>query len=356
MQTDILIVGGGLAGLSLAERLHASARDVLVVEARSRFGGRIETEMLDGGCFDIGPAWYWPGQPRIAALIQRLGLTAFDQYCHGALTVEDENGEVQCGRGYAALQGSFRLTGGLHALTGALAESLPEDRKHLGSAVTALEQTRAGVLVTLSSGESILAQRAVLALPPRVAAEWITFTPALPETAMRAMQDIPTWMAGQAKAVAVYDTAFWREVGLSGDAMSRRGPMVEIHDASPVEGGPFALFGFIGVPPAARRDEAALRTALVVQLARLFGPQAAHPRALYVKDWACDPLTATRLDQAPLYAHPQYGLPSALSHVWNGALVFGGSEVAPQFGGYLEGALEAAENALGVLVGPLHIT
>ncbi len=28
--------------------------------------------------------------------------------------------------------------------------------------------------------------------------------------------------------------------------MSRRGPMVEIHDASPSEGGPYALFGFVG--------------------------------------------------------------------------------------------------------------
>jgi monoamine oxidase len=34
-----------------------------------------------------------------------------------------------------------------------------------------------------------------------------------------------------------------------------------------------------------------------------------------------------------------------LSGLWDNALVFGGTEVAPTFGGFLEGALEAAEQA-----------
>ncbi|SMX42311.1 hypothetical protein [Octadecabacter ascidiaceicola] len=63
------------------------------------------------------------------------------------------------------------------------------------------------------------------------------------------MQEIPTWMAGQAKAVAIYNAPFWREDALSGDAMSRHVPTVEIHDESPSKGEPYALFRFIGVPP-----------------------------------------------------------------------------------------------------------
>ena len=34
-----------------------------------------------------------------------------------------------------------------------------------------------------------------------------------------------------------------------------------------------------------------------------------------------------------------------LNGIWEDSLVFGSTEVASQFGGYLEGALEAAENA-----------
>ncbi|MEM1154111.1 MAG: hypothetical protein AAGI44_08210 [Pseudomonadota bacterium] len=49
---------------------------------------------------------------------------------------------------------------------------------------------------------------------------------------------VPTWMAGQAKVVAVYESPFWRDSGFSGDAMSRKGPLIEIHDASPASGEP----------------------------------------------------------------------------------------------------------------------
>jgi len=174
---------------------------------------------------------------------------------------------------------------------------------------------------------------------------WVSYVPALPSDAVAAMENIPTWMAGQAKAVAVYNRPFWREAGLSGDAMSRSGPMVECHDASPAEGGPYAIFGFIGVPSASRLDTHALRQQLCMQLSRLFGPEAYEPKHLFLKDWAVDPFTATDLDHRPVHAHPDYGLPQFLSRLWDNALILAGTEVAPKFGGFLEGALEAAERA-----------
>lgn len=119
--------------------------------------------------------------------------------------------------------------------------------------MTALTKTNAGITATLANGDSLHADQTILALPPALAAQ-IQFSPALPETALAALRSVKTWMAGQAKALAVYDTPFWRDNGLSGDASSRRGPMVEIHDASPATGGPYGLFGFIGVPPEARGD------------------------------------------------------------------------------------------------------
>ena len=343
-----LIIGGGLSGLALAERLETRGEDYLLVEARNRFGGRIMTQQHDGARFDMGPAWFWQGQPRIAALIDRLGLQAFDQYYEGALSFENETGQVQRGQGFSSMQGSMRLQGGLSALTDALADRLPENRKRLNAQVTWLDHTASQITATFADGSKAHADRVVLALPPRVSAT-LSFVPALPDIALNAMQNIATWMAGQAKAVAVYDTPFWRRDGLSGDAMSRRGPMVEIHDASPAEGGPYALFGFIGVPPHARADETQLRAHLKAQLGRLFGPKAATPDALFVKDWAFDSNTSTEADKAPLYAHPTYGLPHAMRGLWDGTLLFAGTEVAPEFGGYIEGALEAAENAFHAL-------
>jgi len=108
------------------------------------------------------------------------------------------------------------------------------------------------------------------------------------------------------------------------------------------------LFGFIGVSPRDRADEQVLRHHIVAQLTRLFGEPAAEPKALFLKDWAFDPRTATEADKAPLYAHPTYGSPRNLIGLWNGQLIFSGTEVAEQFGGYLEGALESAEKSFNL--------
>ncbi|MGC8202044.1 flavin monoamine oxidase family protein [Aliiroseovarius sp. PTFE2010] len=348
MQTDTLIIGGGLAGLFLAARLSALGHDFLLAEARPRLGGRIATLHQDGGAFDMGPAWFWPGQPRIAQLITQLGLSRFDQYAHGDLIYEDDQGQPIRGQGFASMQGSYRLTGGLGQLITGLSDQIDAGRVHLGTPITGLARHTDAITATVQTGQTIAARRAVLAIPPRLASD-IVFDPDLPGPAHAAMKATATWMAGHAKAVAIYDRAFWREAGLSGDAMSRFGPLSEIHDASPAQGGPYALFGFLGVPPQARADEQALKQHILAQLTRIFGPDAASPVTLAVKDWAFDRFTANGLDQQPLFAHPDYGLPAALSGLWNGKLIFGGTEVAPEFGGYLEGALEAAENALSQL-------
>ncbi len=45
MNTDVLIVGGGLSGLALASKLEKSGVNYLVVEANDRLGGRILTNL-----------------------------------------------------------------------------------------------------------------------------------------------------------------------------------------------------------------------------------------------------------------------------------------------------------------------
>ncbi|MEM9433907.1 MAG: FAD-dependent oxidoreductase [Pseudomonadota bacterium] len=342
MNCDILIIGGGLSGLSLASRLAREGADFQLVEARDRLGGRILSAQAGATMFDLGPAWFWPGQPRINQMVDQLGLERFDQFDTGLLSVEDEHGHVRRGQSFAGMQRSFRLEGGMAALVDAIARSVPRDTIHLSTPVTRLENKPDRIAVTCGSNPQILARRVVIAAPPRLAAQ-LPFTPQLPNPALQSLHEIPTWMAGQAKAVAVYDTPFWQEAGLSGDAMSARGPLVEIHDASPRSVGPYALFGFVGLRPEARQDLAVLQTAIRTQLGRLFGPEAATPKQLIVKDWAFDEFTSTAADLAPLHHHPRYGRPESLNNMWGNRLLFAGTEMASQFSGYLEGALEAAE-------------
>lgn len=342
--TDVLIVGGGLAGLRLADLLNDQGYDYQLIEARNRLGGRVLGYQTGGATFDLGPAWFWPAQPRIAALTDRFQLDIFEQYASGDFTFEDAEGIVQQGQNIGSMQGSLRLNGAISSLCDALHAELEKNRAHVDIALKSCTKTPSGILATCAGGKQITAQHVVLTLPPRVAAG-LQFSPTLPDATIRCMQRIPTWMAGQAKALAIYETPFWRTAGLSGDAVSHRGPMVEIHDASPDTGGPFALFGFIGTPPHQRADTSALKIAILAQLYRLFGPNAPEPADLIVKDWASDPETTTTADLAGPSAHPHYGLPASLDGLWEGNLIFGGTEVAPEFGGYLEGALAAAEQA-----------
>ncbi len=54
---DVLVIGAGIAGLRAAEVLVASGRRVIVIEARTRVGGRIFTDRSWGVPIDLGASW-----------------------------------------------------------------------------------------------------------------------------------------------------------------------------------------------------------------------------------------------------------------------------------------------------------
>ena len=55
---DVVIVGGGAAGIAAARRLHDAKLNCLLVEARDRLGGRAWTERgADGSALDLGCGW-----------------------------------------------------------------------------------------------------------------------------------------------------------------------------------------------------------------------------------------------------------------------------------------------------------
>lgn len=353
MRTDILIVGGGLSGLAIADYLTSQGQDFLLIEAQDRLGGRILTKEVSSGAFDLGPAWFWPGQPRMAALAERFQIPVFEQFSTGDLVYQEQNGAVQRGRGYASMEGSYRLAGGIGSLVQALATGLVPAMIMTNTRLTSVDHSAGNITAQVDqngAAQIITANKIVMAMPPRVIADTVSFEPALDAAQTQALQNVPTWMAGQAKIVAVYDHPHWRNAGLSGDAMSQQGPMVEIHDASPMQGGPYALFGFVGVPADARvlhKDE--MMRLAVTQLTAMFGPEMADPLNLVLQDWATIPDIARPQDQQPVRSHPSYGLSASLRNLSERGLFFASTETAPEFGGFLEGALEAAERVANTL-------
>ena len=68
VEVDVVIVGGGLAGLAAARRLDRAGVDWLLVEASDRLGGRVATDVVDGWRLDRGFQVLNTAYPRVPAL------------------------------------------------------------------------------------------------------------------------------------------------------------------------------------------------------------------------------------------------------------------------------------------------
>lgn len=75
---DCVVVGAGLSGLVAARNLHRAGREVLVLEANTRLGGRMHGEHLPSGQWiDRGGQWVGPTQDRILTLLDEYGVRRF---------------------------------------------------------------------------------------------------------------------------------------------------------------------------------------------------------------------------------------------------------------------------------------
>lgn len=321
----MIIIGAGLSGLYAAWLLE-DRYDIVILEARDRVGGRALS--IEG--HDLGPSWVWPHQHRILGLIKELGLEVFEQYTKGdgiyqAATTERFNPNAQP---------SLRVDGGMQKLCQVLSQRLQKSKILLEHEVTACSYDN-GTQVTVRTDKADFEANVVLnTLPPRVAAT-LDYTPFLKENILQKLQSVPTWMGYIIKVVVVYPKPFWREAGLSGFAFSHKGPLGEIHDATTGKEG--ALFGFAS----AKNAQHVTKEAVVEQLIELFSEEARNYAKIIIQNWNQDKYSATAQDIAPLSAHPEYGY--ALTS-FDGKLLFCSTESAYEHGGYLEGALESAQN------------
>jgi monoamine oxidase len=339
---DVIVVGGGIAGLVAASIMHQHGAKTVCLEARERVGGRVSSA---AGWLDLGATWFWDGQVAIAETVASAGLRTYPQALDGDALIEPPTGEAVRLAGNPIDRPARRVEGGMQALALELARRLPAGMLRTATPVRAIALEADGSVRVATDTETLAASVVVLAVPPALAVESIGFAPALPPGIADAARAVHTWMSDTVKVVARFPEPFWRAAGLAGAALSHAGPFCEFHDHS----GPAHQAALFGFAPAARLGGAAadeIRARFVEQTARLFGPAARQPDDVLVADWSSDPFTAATTRARPS-SHWYYGTPVLrLSHL-DGRLVFGSTETASAFPGYLEGTVLAGRRAAG---------
>jgi polyamine oxidase len=255
----VLVIGAGLAGLAAARALVDAGRDVIVLEARDRTGGRAHTVAFGGAVADLGPSWIHGaddnpmtqlaadagvetiafdydnqvgGNAKAAAFIEELTqqaldadnaesrplaellpdtLTAVQQW---ALSVEisDEFGADPSELAMAALDEGEEMLGEdvlLEQGYGAIADYLAVGLDiRLNWIVSEIEYGADGVTVYSVDGTELWADLAVVTLPVGVLrAGKVAFTPPLPSDKADALDGIGSGLLD--KLWLAFDDVFW---------------------------------------------------------------------------------------------------------------------------------------------------
>jgi monoamine oxidase len=225
-----------------------------------------------------------------------------------------------------------RLAGGTHQLSVRMAEELG-DRVDLDRPVRAIRADGEGVVV----GE-VRARRAIVAVPPALAGR-IEYDPPLPGPRDQLTQRMP--MGSVIKCTAVYEEPFWREAGLSGQAISLPGPAQVVFDNTPAKGSA-GLIGFLEGKDArglAAASEAERRDAVLRGFQRLFGRGAADPVLYLEKDWSAEPYS--RGCYAGVLGTGAWTGYGRLLREPVGRIHWAGTETATRWMGYMDGAIQS---------------
>ena len=92
---DVIVIGAGYAGLTTTYELRKAGKNVLLLEARDRVGGRVWTQRFDDGSYvDLGGAWVGPTQDRLYALAHLFGVETFKTYNQGK-SIQSFRGQVK---------------------------------------------------------------------------------------------------------------------------------------------------------------------------------------------------------------------------------------------------------------------
>ena len=243
------------------------------------------------------------------------------------------------------------VVGGAWSLPEALGEELSGELR-LGQPVRRITQDDAGVSVYTDSAE-FRARRAIVAVPPPLVAE-LEFSPALPARRQGLLRR--QIMGEVIKVHVAYETPFWRGGGLSGSALGLDLAVGVVFDAGQGAGareGTGVLVALIEAEHATRLADMTAedrREEVIGDLVAIFGEAAAEPVEYTECVWREEPWArggyAAHLVPGAITAHD-----ASLAEP-HGRVHWAGTEIAREFTGYFEGALESGARAAGEIIRP----
>ncbi|MBN3293549.1 AOFA oxidase, partial [Polypterus senegalus] len=244
----------------------------------------------------------------------------------------------------------FRIKGGAQQLSERLADSIGRENILLNSAVTAIHQDLNKVEVRTKS-KYFLCKKVIVSCPPHLAAK-IQYEPSLGTERHYLMSK--TLVGHMIKFIVTYETAFWRDMGLSGEIVNRSTieyPICVTYDATSSEGNP-AIVGFISGEQAVIWSQATVKereSKVIASLTKFLGLNALFYIHYEDKDWSQEAFNGG----CPVSVMA----PKMLTSYYPGlryrhdSIHFAGTETADVWCGYMDGAVQSGRrSALEVLI------
>ncbi len=243
------------------------------------------------------------------------------------------------------IEGGFqerRIDGGAQQVCERLADSVGRDRVLTGVPVREIQQ--GDRVVTITAGDRSFTARAAIVSVPLAIVDRIHFSSALPVLRSQLTQRVSA--GATVKVLLTYERPFWRDQGLSGEAVSTSGPVSVVFDNCSKDDRQAALLAFVVGDPARgwsdQPDQVRQQTVLAF-LEKCFGPEVHSYSSLVETDWAAEQWSGG----CPTNNYP----PGTLStfgpalRAPAGRIYWAGTETARINTGYMDGAIESGLRA-----------